>query len=253
MENPVYENSFTITISGLTVDTEYNIRAFAYNSVGVSYGENVQFRTLFPNDIIDGIGPLYLRDVTESSVVAESNAYPLILDTSLISDKGACWSTNQWPTISDSSISGGEFYGSYNFITNITNLSSNTKYFVRTYMLYGDEYIYGVQDSITTSYQFSDDITSFSAGDITSSSAVVGGYTSIDPVTIVEVGVVYNTTNNPTKDDSPHISGTIGAEGTWVVDMSPLSSNTEYFYRAYVTTISNETLYGDILTLVTLI
>lgn len=90
VKNVMYENSFTTTINGLSVDTEYNIRAFAYNSVGISYGQNIKFRTLFPDNVSDGIGPLYITGITESSMVAESNIYPLILNTSLVSDKGAC-------------------------------------------------------------------------------------------------------------------------------------------------------------------
>ena len=41
--------TFTSNIIGLTANTQYYVRAYATNSVGTSYGNEVSFTTLTPN------------------------------------------------------------------------------------------------------------------------------------------------------------------------------------------------------------
>ena len=58
--------SFTSAMTGLTVNTTYYVRAYATNSAGTAYGEEVSFTTL-PDGIsgdIDGNGNLTMYDIT---------------------------------------------------------------------------------------------------------------------------------------------------------------------------------------------
>ena len=58
--------SFTSAMTGLTANTTYYVRAYATNSVGTAYGEEVSFTTLpagIPGDV-DGNGNLNVIDVT---------------------------------------------------------------------------------------------------------------------------------------------------------------------------------------------
>ncbi|NTV19323.1 MAG: hypothetical protein HGA83_07825, partial [Bacteroidales bacterium] len=43
---------FTSSVTGLAANTRYNLRAYATNSIGTSYGSNVAFTTL-PNSICE--------------------------------------------------------------------------------------------------------------------------------------------------------------------------------------------------------
>ena len=57
---------FTSTMTGLTANTTYYVRAYATNSVGTAYGEEVSFTTL-PDGIlgdVDGDGMLSINDVS---------------------------------------------------------------------------------------------------------------------------------------------------------------------------------------------
>ena len=50
--------SFSVTITGLSPDTRYHVRAYATNSVGTAYGEDVSFITLHDdNDVPEGAIP----------------------------------------------------------------------------------------------------------------------------------------------------------------------------------------------------
>ena len=58
--------SFTSSMTGLTANTTYYVRAYATNSAGTTYGEQVSFTTLpygIPGDV-DGNGSLNVIDVT---------------------------------------------------------------------------------------------------------------------------------------------------------------------------------------------
>lgn len=66
-----------------------------------------------------------------------------------ISAKGACWSTNQNPTIADSKTSDGTGIGS--FTSSISGLIPNTTYYVRAYAINSTKIVYGDQLTITTS------------------------------------------------------------------------------------------------------
>ena len=62
--------------------------------------------------------------------------------------RGFCWSTSQFPTISDSKISSGNGLGV--FSDNITGLSQNTTYYVRAYATKSVDTAYGEQKTFTT-------------------------------------------------------------------------------------------------------
>ena len=66
-----------------------------------------------------------------------------------ITARGVCWSTNQTPTITDSSSSDGS--GSGNFTSSITSLTGSTLYYARAYATNSAGTAYGDEISFTTS------------------------------------------------------------------------------------------------------
>jgi len=111
--------SFSSTITGLTPYTTYHVRAYATNSVGTGYGEQVSFKTLWDNSTItDYDGNVYntirIGDqiwIAENLKVTHSSngtAIPLVESTSswdalTETDKAYCWYNN--------SSSNGNTYG----------------------------------------------------------------------------------------------------------------------------------------------
>ena len=66
--------SFTSNLAGLTANTTYYVRAYATNSIGTSYGNQIQFITLlpFPEITFNGL-PLYVHP-TDLSMFNQANS-----------------------------------------------------------------------------------------------------------------------------------------------------------------------------------
>jgi len=118
---------FTCSISGLSPITTYYVRAFATNSVGTSYGNDVNFTT----------NPISLATLTTSAVnisgIAVSSGGNITNDGgATVTARGVCYSTSANPTISNSFTVDGSGIGSYTSST-FTNLTPGAIYFVRAY------------------------------------------------------------------------------------------------------------------------
>jgi len=117
---------FTSSITNLVAGTNYYFRAYATNSIGTSYGNQVSTKTLAK------LATLSASSVTYFSAISASLVSEITNDggASIIS-KGVCWSTNPNPTISDNKTTDGTGIGS--FTGNISGLKPNTNYFIRAY------------------------------------------------------------------------------------------------------------------------
>src|SRR5690554_4065027 len=93
--------------------------------------------------------------------------------------RGVCWSTSETPTISDSKTIDGK--GEGKFISNITDLESNTTYYVRAYATNSEGTGYGNATPFKTlKIKGSPVLTTTKATDITQTSVVSGGNISDD-------------------------------------------------------------------------
>lgn len=160
MESGFDLGTFSATLTGLTANTNYTLRSFAINSVGVAYGNSLTFKTL-------GIPPVTTSNVTNvTSNSAQCGGSINIEDGNRIQARGICWSTNQNPTIDLSTKtidgSGGGIYTS-----TMTQLPSNTKIYVRAYATYESGTAYGTQLSFTTDLNVTIDYVSIPAGTFT--------------------------------------------------------------------------------------
>ena len=119
--------SFTSEITGLTPGTKYYVRAYATNSAGTGYGDEVEFTT---NPVLLAtLTTSSVSDVTLNSAVSGGN---ITSDGGAeITEKGVCWSVNQNPTVDDSKTVDGT--GAENFTSNLTGLDPGTDYYVRAY------------------------------------------------------------------------------------------------------------------------
>jgi hypothetical protein len=89
--NLTVSGSFTSIITGLTPNTKYYVRAYATNSAGTSYGNEVTFNT---NDIIKGATVPTLTTTEVTSITATSALSGGFLNDdggSVITSRGVCW------------------------------------------------------------------------------------------------------------------------------------------------------------------
>jgi len=157
VQNPTINNAhtsdgagtgiFVSPISGLNAGYQYYARAYATNSAGTAYGNEVMFTTLPLNPVPPSLTTNGVINITQSTATSGGN---VTLDGGApVTTRGVCWSTSPNPTIANSHTSDGSGTGS--FISNITGLSSGTNYYVRAYAINSVGTAYGNEVSFTTS------------------------------------------------------------------------------------------------------
>ena len=135
--------TYISNLTGLTPNTLYYLRAYATNSAGTAYGDEVNFAT--PADL----PTVNTAEVTGISQTYASGGGTVSFDggSSVIS-YGICWSTSSNPTIADNHTSDGSGTGS--FLSNMTLLTANTFYYVRAYATNSIGTAYGNEVTFTT-------------------------------------------------------------------------------------------------------
>jgi uncharacterized protein (TIGR02145 family) len=162
--------------------------------------------------------------------------------------RGVCWSISEKPTIASDKTSDGTGLGS--FTSSLTQLTPNTKYYVRSYATNSEGIGYGKQVTFTTS-PVSVPLLTTNIGDIQPTTAFSGGWITSDNGGFVTVrGVCWSTTTNPTTGDNITIDGS--DIGSFTSYLTGLSANTTYYVRAYATNIAG-TGYGEQIQFTTLV
>src|SRR5690606_31293801 len=87
---------FSCLITGLDPNTEYHVRAYAENSVGVAYGNEVTFITVIatPSVTTSPVTGITNNTAVSGGTVTYNGGGAII-------EKGICWSTSPDPDIQD--------------------------------------------------------------------------------------------------------------------------------------------------------
>lgn len=137
--------SFSSNITSLTPGTVYYVRAYATNSVGTGYGNELTFTSKAATAPVLGAtnaasGVLSTKAVSGGNITSDGGLP--------VSARGVCWNTSGNPTIADSKSSDGTGLGSFN--SNLTGLTPGTKYYVKAYGTNAAGTGYGTEMSFTT-------------------------------------------------------------------------------------------------------
>lgn len=230
--NDTGSSSFGSNIIDLNWETEYYVRAYATNSTGTGYGDEVVFTT----------GPISITTTTISDIspFAGLSGGSIGIDAgSAVTARGIVWSINPSPTVDlDTKTIDGNGTGS--FTSNVTGLNWETEYYVRSYATSSSGTSYGDEMSFTTQSLI---ISTEPVMDITSNSGISGG--SIDGeggTSILARGVVWSIDPDPTITSSSKTEDGTGA-GNFTSLMTALVPNTTYYLRTYVSNNAT-TSYG---------
>ena len=140
---------FTSSITGLSPDTTYNVRAYATNTAGTSYGDQVSFTTTTAQ-----APTVTTQDVTNIvATTATGNGNIIDLGAPDPTAHGVVWNTTGTPTLADSSTYEGAASATGPFTSSMTGLAPNTTYYVRAYATNTADTVYGDQVSFTTDAQ----------------------------------------------------------------------------------------------------
>ena len=135
---------FVVSITGLQVGVTYYVRAYAVNSVGIAYGQEVQFTTS------DGKPTVVTGAVTNVTNNAIYCGGTVVADNgNTVTHRGICYSaTALEPTLNDNITNDGIGIG--DFTSHITGLQSGTTYYLRAYATNAIGTSYGETKSVTT-------------------------------------------------------------------------------------------------------
>ena len=134
-------------LTGLTANTLYYVRAYATNSLGTSYGNEVTFTTL-PNPILPTVTTTTVTNIFPTTATSGGNVTSDGGATVIF--RGVCWSTSPNPTLADSHTTDGS--GTGVFVSNLTGLTFNILYYARAYAVNSVGTSYGNQMSFTTGF-----------------------------------------------------------------------------------------------------
>jgi uncharacterized protein (TIGR02145 family) len=223
---------FISNLTGLIPNTLYFVRAYATNSAGTSYGNQLTFTSIANLPII------VTNDVTDITQISALSGGNIISDAgSAVIFRGVCWSFSSEPTISDDHTTDGNGMG--NFVSNLTGLTTNTHYYLRAYAVNANGTAYGNEISFFTL----PNVTTTPLSSITQTTARSGGEITFGGgSTITERGVCWSTIQNPTTADNHTSDGT--GTGIYTSYLTGLTGNTVYYVRAYATNGSGTT-YGS--------
>ena len=232
--------SFTCNITGLTAGTKYYVRAYAKNSKGTAYGNQVTLTTT-----AYGLPTVTTSAVTNVSYTTVTCGGNVTADGGqTVTERGICYSTSQNPTTSNTKITKGSGIGS--FTCNITGLTAGTKYYIRAYAKNSKGTAYGTQQVFSTVAPSVPTIITDSVK-IESANSFVG-YGHIDNsngASVTQYGICWNTSGNPTINNS-HTSST-GSATAFTSEATGIALGTTYYVRAYAKN-SAGVGYGNVIT-----
>ncbi|MBZ4035365.1 hypothetical protein K6T82_11355 [Flavobacterium sp. 17A] len=236
---------FTSTISGLTANTTYFLRTYALTDDGVTlYSPSISIRTL---ELVT-IDFVPVRDI--STVSAVSGGVVKLNGTETVTARGVCWNTSQNPIIANSKTADGTGEGTY--ASSLNNLLPEKVYYLRAYVTTSNGITYySSQTSFETlpAYNFAIQTGTVSGVSFTNGGTLVNIQIT-GPGTVSTRGVCWNTTPLPTISNSKTVNGS--GPGNFTASITGLTSGTLYYMRAYATSATGKTFYGNEVSFTTL-
>ena len=243
------DDFFTATLSGLTAATEYYVRAYATNSEGTAYGENINFVTLEEENSDDNTGDDNTDDDNDSEIVIElptlitSDVTEITETTAMIScevtndggasvtSRGVCWSISENPTIEDTHTNDGEGIGV--FTSTMTNLTPNTTYYVRAYATNSEGTSYGNEMNFTTLEEIILElptITDVTISEVTSNTSIISAEVLTDGGAEVTERGFYWGEKSSVEPNRVNVGEGLG---NFTYQLTGLNGGTEYYVYSF--------------------
>ena len=222
--------TFSHTFTDLTANTTYYVRAYAINSVGIAYSEQMEVTTLANTAPVVVTQSANVVGVCQGNVTSDGGLE--------VTARGFCYSTYPNPTIYDNYVAAGS--GSGAFTATLPDLVGGTTYYVKAYATNALGTIYGEQMSFVRAVLPT--VTTSAVSNIDSPSVTCGGNVTADGYsTVTARGVCWSTSHSPTISNSKTTDGT--GTGSFTSTLASITAGTTYYIRAYATNGAG-TAYG---------
>lgn len=225
-------------LTALEPNVTYYVRAYATNSIGTSYGDDVTFTTSY--DVVT-LTTTAASNITHNSATIGGSISSEGGNT--IIERGVCWSVDGNPTINNVRKSTESVAARYD--VRIDGLSELTTYHARAYVITSnDKVYYGNDITFSTTHEIQlprADVTTVDNIGVTFAtfhSSVLGDGDG----NISDCGFCYSYASNPTINDSKISCGKKTA--SFMATAKDLKENTTYYVRSYVTNEAG-TAYGE--------
>ena len=138
--------SYTSSLSGLTINNTYYVRAYATSCEGTGYGQQRNFTaTDYPTVITSHITNI-------NSIAATGGGNVIGAGDSSVTVRGVCWSSSSEPVLVDTCTEDGAGMGS--FVSSLSGLTEYTTYYVRAFATNSKGTAYGQEVSFYAKNKF---------------------------------------------------------------------------------------------------
>jgi len=243
--NPL--GTYTSSISGLTANTTYYVRAYATNSVGTAYGNEVSFTTSAAAVVVPTLSTTVITAVTATT--ATSGGDITSNGGATVTASGVCWSTTVNPIATGNHTTDVASVTTGAFTSSITGLTANTKYYVRAFATNDKGTAYGDEISFTT-LQLPTAITE-DATLVTNTTVTLNGTvnaTNLSTTVTFEYGTSISYGNTTTATPNPVTGENATSVNAGITELTP---GTTYHFRVKAVS-SGGISYGNDLTFTTL-
>ncbi len=218
---------YSSTLTGLSPNVTYHVRAYATNSLGTTYGNDITFTTTV------GKVTLQTNDITDITHNAATGSGTINqLEGNTITERGLCYDTSANPTLASQFVKSNETGNT--FKARMTGLNTQTTYHVRAYVKTKTGEVFFGNDM---SFQTTHEIVLPTVSDTQVSEIGVSKATFSSSVTdngkgkVSDAGFCYSLNSNPTTSDTRVSYG--AATGSFGKTVTGLQENTTYHVRAY--------------------
>ncbi len=240
--NPTIENDRSAVVTGNGVDE------FSINVLDLITGQKYFARVFTEQDgkyFYSGKEIDFTLQPVAASVggtsVSEANVNSAKLTSSIISagdpeytEKGFVYNTQGNPDINNIGKVLANGYGAGQFSSRMSNLQSNTTYYVRAYAVQNGNTYYGSEVSFKTSKQVPVVTTNAASNVMYTSATLNATVSSVGDPAYNRRGFYYGTSANPTSANSTTVVEENSSFGAYSKNIAELKETTTYYYRAFL-------------------
>jgi hypothetical protein len=230
---------YSSSLTGLLPNREYHVRAYAVNSKGTAYGDDVTFTTATSDATLttSAVTDIVHNAATCGGTITSDGGHTIV-------ERGVCWATTASPTVADHTVASSS--SGSTFTCRITNLATTTTYHVRVYAkTQGGAVFYGENRTFTTTQVVSlPEVAATAVTTVRTDRATFqSSVTSNGNSAITDCGFVYATWQDPTVDAAEKLSAGTGS-ANFGKTATDLTEGTTYYVRAYAINAMG-TAYGS--------